>query len=208
MSRSWTTFVKKNSWNSLQDKPAILSDAQISFSEIINKPTTLSGYGITNAQPLGNELTAIQALADTVGFLRKTGDGSYFVDSTNYLPLTSSTLPFSLTIDSKTAHNNSIEIGSTGGFSTTPYIDFHSGIVPCDYDSRIIASGGNGSNTGGTLSYVAASHVFYGMIRIPQSSTISSSTATGNTGTICWDSNYIYVCTATNTWKRAALSSW
>lgn len=47
MSRSWTTFVKKNSWNSLQNKPAILSDNQISFSEIINKPTTLSGYNIT-----------------------------------------------------------------------------------------------------------------------------------------------------------------
>ena len=36
----------------------------------------------------------------------------------------------------------------------------------------------------------------------------ASSTATGNAGDICWDANYIYVCTATNTWVRSALATW
>jgi len=37
----------------------------------------------------------------------------------------------------------------------------------------------------------------------------SSATDTGTAGDISWDSSYIYVCTAANTWKRtAALSSW
>ncbi len=40
------------------------------------------------------------------------------------------------------------------------------------------------------------------------SSTPSSSSAAGVVGTITWDSSYIYICTATNTWKRAAISSW
>jgi hypothetical protein len=31
--------------------------------------------------------------------------------------------------------------------------------------------------------------------------------STGTVGQICWDANYIYVCTATNTWKRVALAS-
>ena len=31
--------------------------------------------------------------------------------------------------------------------------------------------------------------------------------STGTAGQICWDANYIYVCTATNVWKRASLSS-
>jgi hypothetical protein len=35
-----------------------------------------------------------------------------------------------------------------------------------------------------------------------------SSTASGSPGDVAEDSNYIYICTATNTWKRAALSSW
>jgi hypothetical protein len=32
-------------------------------------------------------------------------------------------------------------------------------------------------------------------------------TSSGAAGDICWDSNYIYVCTASNVWKRAVLSS-
>jgi len=38
--------------------------------------------------------------------------------------------------------------------------------------------------------------------------TPASAAAAGTTGTIAWDTNYIYVCVATNTWKRAALSTW
>jgi len=38
----------------------------------------------TGRQPLGNELTALQALADTAGFVKKTGDGAYSVDTATY----------------------------------------------------------------------------------------------------------------------------
>lgn len=34
----------------------------------------------------------------------------------------------------------------------------------------------------------------------------ASKTATGTKGTICYDGDYIYVCVATNTWKRVAIS--
>lgn len=47
-----------------------------------------------------------------------------------------------------------------------------------------------------------------GQIRVSTSKTPASASATGTTGEICWDSNYIYVCTATNTWKRTAISTW
>ncbi len=36
----------------------------------------------------------------------------------------------------------------------------------------------------------------------------ASETATGTAGTIRFDANYIYVCTATNTWRRVALGGW
>lgn len=38
--------------------------------------------------------------------------------------------------------------------------------------------------------------------------TPASATATGTAGDICRDTNYIYVCTATNTWKRTAIATW
>lgn len=36
----------------------------------------------------------------------------------------------------------------------------------------------------------------------------ASSAATGTAGDIAYDDSYIYICTATNTWTRAALSTW
>ena len=43
-----------------------------------------------------------------------------------------------------------------------------------------------------------------GILSSPQQT--KASNATGSVGEICWDATYIYVCTATNTWKRVALT--
>lgn len=45
-------------------------------------------------------------------------------------------------------------------------------------------------------------------MRLRTARTPASATATGNAGDICWDSSYLYVCTATNTWRRIAHSTW
>lgn len=46
------------------------------------------------------------------------------------------------------------------------------------------------------------------VINVATAKTPSSASDTGTTGDIAWDTNYVYVCTATNTWKRSALSTW
>ena len=38
--------------------------------------------------------------------------------------------------------------------------------------------------------------------------TPTGAAATGTIGTIAWDASYIYVCTATDTWKRVAIDTW
>jgi len=38
--------------------------------------------------------------------------------------------------------------------------------------------------------------------------TPTSASAAGTAGTIVWDANYIYICTAANTWKRVAIATW
>ena len=45
-------------------------------------------------------------------------------------------------------------------------------------------------------------------IRIRTERTPASATATGIKGQIVWDADYVYVCTATNVWKRTALATW
>ncbi len=75
--------------------------------------------------------------------------------------------------------------------------------------SRFIADGagrllvGTSSDSGGALLQVNGNR-----IRIATANTPASASATGTTGEIAWDANYIYVCTATNTWKRTAISTW
>ena len=44
--------------------------------------------------------------------------------------------------------------------------------------------------------------------RLPAPAVPASATAAGTAGTIAWDSNYIYICIATNTWKRSPLTTW
>jgi len=40
------------------------------------------------------------------------------------------------------------------------------------------------------------------------SKTPSASSSTGRQGSIAWDASYIYICTATDTWERAAIATW
>lgn len=46
------------------------------------------------------------------------------------------------------------------------------------------------------------------ILRLRTSKTPASAGAAGNAGDICWDADYIYICTATNTWKRVAIATW
>lgn len=41
-----------------------------------------------------------------------------------------------------------------------------------------------------------------------KSATPSGAGDTGTTGEMCWDTDYIYVCVATDTWKRVTLENW
>jgi hypothetical protein len=73
--------------------------------------------------------------------------------------------------------------------------------------ARIDSSGrllvGTSSDSGGALLQVNDNR-----IRIATAKTPASATDTGTAGEICWDADYIYVCTATNTWKRTAIATW
>ena len=73
--------------------------------------------------------------------------------------------------------------------------------------ARIDSSGrllvGTSSDSGGALLQINDNR-----IRVATAKTPSSAADTGTAGEICWDADYIYVCTATNTWKRSAISTW
>lgn len=62
---------------------------------------------------------------------------------------------------------------------------------------------------------VPANTVFSGTVSVSGDSvnvatakTPASASDTGTQGDVAWDADYIYVCVATNTWKRVAISTW
>lgn len=67
------------------------------------------------------------------------------------------------------------------------------------------AAGGMTQGQAGTMSSVT---ITGDSLYLLTPKTPASATATGVSGTICRDANFIYVCVATDTWKRAALSTW
>jgi hypothetical protein len=47
-----------------------------------------------------------------------------------------------------------------------------------------------------------------GNLILQEPSVPATSNAVGAVGQIAWDNSYVYVCVATNTWKRASLATW
>lgn len=97
-----------------------------------SNPTTLSGFGITDAQPLDADLTAIAALAANTGFLKKTAANTWALDASTYLTtITSSQVTTALgftpeNIANRAQANGYASLGSDGKVPTAQlpaYVD-------------------------------------------------------------------------------------
>jgi len=91
-------------------------------------------------------------------------------------------------------------LGNTGNLSlasTTP--------STLTTNGALVVTGGVG--VGGAMN-VGGAVTVGGTVIHTLSATPASATAAGTVGTMSWDANYIYICTATNTWKRVAIATW
>jgi hypothetical protein len=59
-----------------------------------------------------------------------------------------------------------------------------------------------------TNNIIIANTLSVAQVRFTASYPPISPTAPGIAGTIAWDTNYIYMCIGTNTWKRIPMSTW
>jgi hypothetical protein len=86
-----------------------------------------------------------------------------------------------------------VESASSGNIPTA--VVFYTGATGTRTEKLRLSSAGNLTLASG------------GSLIVP-TQTPASAAAAGTAGTITWDANYIYVCTATNTWKRVAIATW
>ncbi len=115
-----TTLQQRTPAQVLSDIGAASSSHSHAFSAITSKPTTLSGYGITDAQSLDGDLTSIAGLAGTSGILKKTAANTWTLDTNSYL---SSEVDGSVTNEiqnlSYTASTRVLAIDGTGSTDVT-----------------------------------------------------------------------------------------
>ena len=71
-----------------------------------------------------------------------------------------------------------------------------------------LMSGGALPTTVGTFTSAGDLVLTGDTVRLPTERTITNANDPGTKGDICWDSSYIYVCVATDTWKRVGIGTW
>ncbi len=139
----------------------------------------LVGIGTTSP---GRKLSIADSVAPTLGFYRgSTEDGLISSEAAGFAIQTFNNTPIQFSV-----------VSGSSGYSERARIDS---------SGRLLV--GTSSQSGGSLLQVNDNR-----IRIATAKTPASATDTGVAGEICWDANYVYVCTATNTWKRTAISTW
>ena len=89
---------------------------------------------------------------------------------------------------------------NSGGFA------FKTGTGSAWATRMIILQGGNVGI--GTTEPTALLDINSDILRLRTAKTPASAGAAGNAGSICWDATYLYICAATNTWRRIAHNTW
>lgn len=94
------------------------------WASLSGKPTTLSGYGITDAQSQSLDLTAIAGLVGTTGLLKKTAANTWSLDATQYLaPDVNGDLVANIVPRTETLNNLLSTIGTTGELASATDIN-------------------------------------------------------------------------------------
>jgi len=112
---------------------------------------------------------------------------------------------------------NQIAVKEAGGggyfmLDVTSSFDFHIKFNNTGTADRFFTLTNDGNvgigTTNPTISDGVGLHLAGKILRIGTAKTPATAGAAGNAGEICWDSSYMYVCIATNTWRRMAHASW
>lgn len=101
------------------------------------------------------------------------------------------------TVDAESRIGGRYEVVLSSGVSASPVVKW-----------RLASNGSVMSGNAVTGTPTADLDILGQTFRLRTAKTPASATEACNAGTIVWDTGFVYVCTATNAWKRAALTAW
>jgi hypothetical protein len=193
-----------------------LSDAELLIEMNQAAPTQQSGQLISYHSFTGADATA--ALSPNAG----TGSFVYFNSpatmSTDNPVFGSTAYPTLTGSDTLPGVRPSGSTGGGGGGGGTPVVEIPDlgelppALSPARRNIHVLNAlnrSSSGVGIGTSLSAITAALDINGdKLRIRTPRTVLSPTSPGNVGEQCWDSNYYYVCIATNTWRRIPLATW
>jgi hypothetical protein len=109
------------------------------------------------------------------------------------------------------ALGNYLNVSSQGMVAVGSY-NANRTALDSNLDPAFVVGNGTDPDTGRSDAFAVLkngrAYVSGDTLNIATTRTPASSSAAGTTGDICWDANFIYVCTATNTWKRIVITTW
>lgn len=178
--------------------------ANIRINAITTTATSMSSddyFAIDGTTSSTRKMSAATPVFTTV---QTTGTGTTATFAGSCSIATNLTVASSLTQGDGSANITFTQTNASGSgkiktFGTTMYVGGGTSI------GTIIQSGG-----GNAVIFSASnqSATFASTVIHTLSATPASATATGTVGTISWDASYIYICIATDTWKRVAIATW
>jgi len=157
----------------------------------------------------------------TVGITSAANATAITIDSSENVGFSTATPKSKVEIhDSGSGDKTILRLRSTPGLGDTQYIGFDGSenSTRARIGSELV-SGGNGELVFETLQGASLTEVIrcdkLGVVtiakdtlRVATQKTPATAAATGTKGDIVHDTNFIYVCTATDTWKRVAIATW
>jgi hypothetical protein len=176
---------------------AQIASANIGIIGYVDNAVSTANIGIIGYIGLGNTIQSAQMAAANLGIIG-------YVDN----KVSTANLGMIGYVDNKVSTANIGIIGYIGSQVSTANIGMKGYVDNQTYSNVQVTTylptySGNVANltTSGFLAVFG--NVFVANTYVP-----ALANSTGTAGQIVWDSNYIYICVSTNTWKRANVSTW
>jgi hypothetical protein len=176
---------------------AQIASANIGIIGYVDNAVSTANIGIIGYIGLGNTIQSAQMAAANLGIIG-------YVDN----KVSTANLGMIGYVDNKVSTANIGIIGYIGSQVSTANIGMKGYVDNQTYSNVQVTTylptySGNVDNLTTSGSLAVFGNVFVGNTYVP---TLANSI--GTAGQIVWDSNYIYICVSTNTWKRSNVAAW